>query len=114
MIGALAEQIDRDHRLRLQAERLCAVAMPRLSEAGIHVEGRFIDVDEYRRRAGQRHRLAGRTEGKGRTEHRIARADALRHQHHQQRIGAAGAGHDMLGAAERGELGLELQPLPDR
>ena len=41
-------------------------------------------------------------------------ADALGHQHHQQRVGAAGAAHDMLGAAEVGEIGLELRSLPDR
>ncbi len=41
-------------------------------------------------------------------------ADALRHQHHQQRVGAAGAGHDMPGAAESREIGLELRPLPGR
>ena len=69
--------------------------MPRLSELAIHVEGRLIDIDEHRRRAGQRHRLAGRAERKGRAEHGIAAADALRHQHHQQRIGAARAAHDM-------------------
>ena len=83
--------------------------MPRFSDVGIHVEGRFVDIDEHRRRAGQRHGLAGRAERERRTEHRIAAADALGHQHHQQRIGAAGAGHDMLGAAEGRERGLELR-----
>jgi hypothetical protein len=29
--------------------------------------------------------------------------------HHQQRVGAAGAAHDMLGAAEGGKLRLELR-----
>ena len=81
--------------------RLRAVAMPRFSEFDVHVEGRLVDIDEHRRRAGQRHRLAGRAERERRTEHRVAAADALGHQHHQQRIGAAGAGHDMLGAADR-------------
>ena len=59
MVGALPEQVDRDHADRLEA------GLPRGRDAAlqrrrIHVEGRFIDVDEHRRRAGQRHRLAGR------------------------------------------------------
>ena len=113
MVGALPEQVDRDHRPRLEAE-LARGGDAALQRSRVHVEGRLIDIDEHRRRAGQRHRLAGRAERKGRAEHGIAAADALRHQHHQQRVGAAGAGHDMLGAAEGGEFGLELASLPDR
>ena len=99
MVGALSEQVDRDHRDRLEAALLRGRDAA-LQRGCIHVEGRFIDIDEHRRRAGQRHRFAGRAERERRTQHRIARADLLGHQHHQQRIGAAGAAHDMLGAAE--------------
>ena len=99
MVGALAEQVDRDHGPGLEAALLRGRDAA-LERGGIDVEGRLVDIDEHRRRADQRHRLAGRAEREGRAEHRVARADFLRHQHHQQRIGAAGAAHDMLGAAE--------------
>ena len=107
MIGALAEKIDRNDGPRLEAGADRG-RNPALQRSCVHVERRFIDIDEYRCRAGQCHRLPGRTERKGRAEHRIARADAFRHQHHQQRVGAAGAAHDMPGAAEIRESGLEL------
>ena len=45
MIGALAEQIDRDHGLGFRPSFL-AVAMPRSSDARVDVEGRFVDIDE--------------------------------------------------------------------
>ena len=82
--------------------------MPRLKDFHVHVEGCFVDVDEHRRRAQERHGLARRAESERRTKHGVAGAIALGHQHHQQRIGAAGAGHDMLRAAIGGKLGLEL------
>ena len=110
VIGRLAEQIDRDHRLQLQAVSLGGgdAALQRLD---IHVEGDFIDIDKHRRGAGERHHFAGGAEREGRADHRVARADALGHQHHQQRVGAAGAGHHMLGAAECRKISLELHDL---
>ena len=112
MVGALPEQIDRNHRDRLEAEPLRR-GDAALQRSRIDVEGRFIDIDEHRCRAGQRHRLAGRTKRKGRTEHRIAAADALGHQHHQQRVGAARAAHHMFGAAEARQAPPRARSLPD-
>ena len=113
MVGALSEQIDRDHGLRLQAELLCGRDAA-LQRSSVHVEGRFIDIDEDRRGARQRHNFAGRAERERRADDRIAAADALGHQHHQQRIGAAGAGHDMPGAAECRERRPRAASLPGR
>ncbi len=108
MIGALPEQIDRDDRRWLEAELDCGRDAA-LQRVGVHVEGRFIDINEYRRRTGQRYRLPGCTKCKGRTEHGVAAADALGHQHHQQRVGAACASHHMIGPAESRELRLKLR-----
>ena len=91
MVGGLPEQIDRNDRFRLEPV-LPGDRDPVLQRSRIDIERRLIDIDEYRRRADQRDHLAGRAERKGRTDHGIARADFLRHQHHQQRIGAASAG----------------------
>ena len=66
-----------------------------------------IDVDEDRRGADQHRHFRRRAEGEGRTDHGIARPNATAAQRQHQRVGAAGAGDDMLGAAEGGELGLE-------
>ena len=44
---------------------------------------------------------------KARREHRVARADALRHQRQQQGVGAAGAGDGVAGAAERRQVGFD-------
>ena len=63
MVGALAEQIDRDDAARLQPEPLGG-RNAALERGGIDVECRFVDIDEHRRRAGQRDRLAGRAERK--------------------------------------------------
>ena len=45
------------------------------------------------------------------TDHRIAGADALGHQYHQQRVGAAGAGYRMAGPAKRRQCGFEFPHL---
>ena len=106
VVGALAEQIDRNDAARLQPEPFGGRDAA-LERGGIDIEGRLVDVDEDRRRADQGDGLAGRAEGEGRTQHGVAAADTLGHQHHDQRIGAARAGHDMLGAAVSGKRGLE-------
>ena len=99
MVGALAEQVDGDHGPGLQAALLRRRdATP--ERGGIHVVGCFVDIDEHRRRAGQRHGFAGRAERERRTQDGVPRADFPGHQHHQKRVGAAGAAHDMPGAAE--------------
>ncbi len=99
MIGALAEQVDGNHGARLQAALLRRRdATP--ERTGIHVVGCFVDIDEHRRRAGQRHGFAGRAEGERWTQNGVPRADFPGHQNHQKRVGAAGAAHDMPGAAE--------------
>ena len=74
---------------------------------GRDVEGRGIDIGEHRRRAEERHHLGGRAEREGRADDGVAGADALRHQHQQQRVGAARAGHHVAGAAELGERRFE-------
>ena len=99
VVGALAEQVDRDHGPGLQAALLCRRDAA-FERSGIHVEGCSIDIDEYWRRAGQRHGFAGRAERERRTQDGVPRADFPGHQHHQKRVGAARAAHDMLGAAE--------------
>ena len=63
VVGALAEQVDGDHGPGLQAALLRRRdATP--ERGGIHVVGCFIDIDENRRRAGQRHGFAGGAECK--------------------------------------------------
>ena len=110
MVGGLPEQVDRHHRLGFETEPLRR-RDPALQRGGIDVERRLVDIDEHRRRAGQRHGLAGRAEGEGRAQHGIARAKAFRHQHHQQRISATGDADDMLGAGKGREISLELRHL---
>ena len=51
VVGGLAEQVDRDHRLGRRARALRAAAIAALELCGIEVEGRSVDVDEHRRRA---------------------------------------------------------------
>ena len=106
VVGGLAEQIDRDDRLRLEPE--LARHRDRAGEAlRIEIEAPLLHVHQHRRRADQRRDLGGGVEREGRHEHRVAGADALRHQRHQQRIGAAGAGDRVTGAAERREIGFD-------
>src|SRR6266404_1101083 len=76
---------------------LIAVAIPRLSEAVS-----MLNV------TSSTSTNTGGAECKRRTEYRIAAAHPLRHQHHQQRVGAARTAHDMLGATEGRKLGLKL------
>ena len=110
VVGALPEQVDGDDALRLEAEPLGGRdAAPERGQ--VDVEGSRIHVHEQRRRAGQCHALASGAEGEGRAQHRVARADALGHQHHQQRVGAARAGDDVLRAAERGKARFKLRHL---
>ena len=108
MVGALSEHIHRHDGFRpeTQLTRRGNTAFKRRHR---HVEAGLIDIDEHRRRAGQRHGLSGCAECKGGTEHRIARADALGHQHHQKRIGTAGTAHDVLGPGKSREGGFELR-----
>jgi len=81
-------------------------------EAGdVDIVGHRIDVDEDGFRLGQRHHFGGGGEGEARHEHSIPWSDAGGKQRQQQRIGAVGAGHDMLGADIGGELLLELRHL---
>ncbi len=106
VIGRQAEQIDRDHRLRLEPEP--AGGRDGLTDAlGVDVEGVGLNVDEDRRRADQHRHFRRRAEGERGADHRVARADALGAQRQHQRIGAAGATDGMARAAECGELGLE-------
>ena len=107
VVGALPEQIDRDDRFRLEAEPFCGGNTA--DERGrIHVEGLCVDIDKDRGGAGERRRLAGCAKGERWTDDGIPRPDALCHQHHQERVGAACAAHHMLCAAEGDERGLEL------
>ena len=110
VIGGLAEQIDRNHRNRLEAG-LARGRDAALERVRAHVEGGLVDVDIDRRRAGARHRRGCRDEGEGRTQHGIAGSDILRHHHHQDRVGAAGTADDMLGAGIGRKLLLELEHL---
>ncbi len=106
VIRRQAEQIDRNDGLRLETEALggrerCGKPL------GVDVERVGLDVDEDRRGADQRRHFGGGAEGERGAEHRVARADALRHQRQHQRVGAAGAGDDVARAGEFRELGLE-------
>ncbi len=106
VVGGQAEQIDRDHRLRRKA-----VAARGGDSRGqllcVDIEGVGFDVDEDRRGADQRHHFGGGAEGERRADDGVAGTDALGAQRQHQRVGAAGAGDGMLGAAEGGELALE-------
>ena len=106
-IGRLAEQVDRNDRDRLEAG-LAGGRDAALERFRAHVEGRFVNIDIDRRRAGPRHGRSGGDEGEGRTQHGVARPDILRHHHHQDRVGAAGAADDVLGAGIDRKLLLEL------
>ncbi len=107
VIGRQSEQVDRDDAARL--EPIAFGRRDGAREAGhVDIEGLGVDIDEDRRRAEQRHDFGGGAEGEGRTKHGIAGADTLRHQHQQQRVGAAGATHRMAGPGERRKVGFEL------
>jgi hypothetical protein len=106
VIGRQAEQIDRDDGLRLKAEPRGGVERGGKT-LGIDVERVGVDIDEDGRGAEQRHHFGSGAEGKRRAEHRVARGNALGHQHQHERVGAAGAGNGMAGATELGERGFE-------
>ena len=106
VVGREAEQINRDHRLRRQPGALGD--RHRAGDAlGIDIETLRLDIDENGRGADQRHHFGGGAEGEGRTDHCVAGADALGHQHQLQCVGAAGAAHGVFGAAELRQLRLE-------
>jgi hypothetical protein len=107
VVGGLAEEVDRDHADRIEAEAAGRLETRREAR-GIKVERVLVDVDEDRGRAGPGHHLGRRREGEGRAQDRIPGLDALGHQHEGERIGPIGAGDDVLGPAEGGEIGLEL------
>ena len=106
VIGRQAEQVDRDHGFRLQAAPLRRRDSA-LKACRIEIEGVGGDVGHDRRRANERHHFGGGAKRKRRADHRVARPDLPRHQHQQQRVGAARTADDMLGAAEGREVGLE-------
>ena len=106
VIRRQAEQIDRNDGLGreplLLRHRNGALQAP-----AIDVESRLVDIDKDRRRAKQSDDFRRGAKGESGTEHRIAAADALGHQHQQERIGAAGAADGVARAAECGEIPLE-------
>ena len=110
VIGGMAEEVDRDHHPRLQAQSP-GVADRRLQAGRVEGEVAGADIDEHRRRPGGRHHFGGGHEGEGGHEHRVARPDALGHQHQLQGVGAVGAAHALAGAAEGGEAALQLGDL---
>ena len=77
VVGRQAEQIDRDHRLRLQARPLGGRDRARRCPSASMLKVVRIDIDEHRRRADQRHDFGGGAEREGRADHRVARADPL-------------------------------------
>ena len=110
VIGRLAEKVDGDDARRPE------VHPPRgrdrkLEARRVEVEAVLDDVDEDRRRAEPRHHLGRRREGEARADHRVAGADAFRHQHHGERVGAVGAGDDVARAAEGRKLRFERRDL---
>ena len=110
MVRRQAEQIDRhDHPRHEPASRGGRHGPPRA--VGRDVEGLGIDICKYRGGAQQCYHFGGRAERERRADHRIAGADALGHQHHQQRVGAAGAGYRMAGPAKRRQCGFEFPHL---
>jgi len=106
VIRGLPEQINRNDRFRLEPA-LLGDRDAVFQRIGIDIERRFIDIDEDGRGAKKGHHLAGRAERKGRTDHSVARTNLLCHQHHQQRVGAAGAGDHMFRAAEGRKVRLQ-------
>ena len=110
VVRRLAVEIDRDHAARLESAFL-GLGDRSFEALHIHVERVAANIDEDRRGAREHHHLDGGHEGEGRHEHRIALADALGHQRQEQRVGAVGARHAMLRAAERSKLPFELGDL---
>jgi hypothetical protein len=82
-----------------------------LDAAPVDVAGAGLDVDEHRRGAEQHDHLGGGGEAEGRGDDLVARLQLERHQRDQQRLGAAGDGDAMLGAAEGCEPLLQLLDL---
>ena len=111
VVGAEAEQVDRDDRLRLQAAFRLDRRNRGFEALDIDIVGVGVHVDEDRLGLGQRDDLGRGSEGEARHEHRVARSDAGRVERKQQRIGAVGAGNAMLDADIGRELGLELRDL---
>jgi hypothetical protein len=82
-----------------------------LEGRNVHVEGLLVDIDEHRRRAGQRHHSPVAQNVKRRAEHRVAGADALAISTISSASVPLAQAHHMLRAAERGEIGFELRHL---
>ena len=105
-VDALPEDVHGHDRARPVGDR-------RLELRHVHVVGAGLDVDEDRRRTDVRDRLGGREEGERRGDDLVALADAHRRKDQEQRVGAVGTGHRVLGAAvvrHRGLEGLDLRP----
>ena len=111
IIGRLAEQIDRDHARRsLAAAFACRDGASRLAGSRLKVSG-STSTNTGSPRPG-RTTSAVAAEGEDGTEHGVARPIPQAISGRAERIGAVGAGHDMLhGPAERGEFFLELEHL---
>ena len=80
-------------------ERLRALGDAPLDVAGIEIERHRVDVGEHRRRTASRDRLGRRVERERRADHLVARADAHRVEHEDDRVGAVRAA-DRVGSAE--------------
>ncbi len=106
MLGRKPEQVDRQDHARREPRLLRGGDRPHDARRR-DVEGRLVDVGEHRRGAEQHHHLRGRAEREGRADHRIARPDALRHQHQRERVGTARAAHHVPRAAELRQRLLE-------
>ena len=115
VVGRQAEQIDRDQHLGLEPVTLGGRDRARHARR-IEIERGRIDIGENRRGAEQNDDLGRGAERERGTNHGIARADPLRHQHQHQRVGAARAADGITRAAKCGQRVLErgdLRPLDE-
>ena len=111
VVRRLAVEIDRDHATRLKS------AFLRLADRGfealdIHVESIATNIHEHRRSAAQStatSTVATKVKAGTNTASPLPTPSAI--SANSQRIGAVGASHAMLGAAERSKLPLELGDL---
>jgi hypothetical protein len=111
VVGGLAEQIDRHHRLGLQGAVLLHQRDRGFQAGWVHVEGIGQDIDEHRRGAGQDHHLAAGGKGEGWDKDGISRPDIPGPENQQQSIRTVGAGNRVLDPRPGRQIALQLAHL---
>src|SRR6185295_18042312 len=106
VIGWQAKQIDRDNRFWIETSLSCGLNGARYA-LYIDIEGRCIDVKEYRSRTDQRRHFCRRAERERRTQHRVARSNAHGAQSKHKGISSTGTRDDVTGTTKRSEIAFE-------